>query len=58
MDKVPEALGQPLFYKFKSDLAKSLMSLGASTALEFGLGKDSASSLGLNFHKEKKHYGG
>ena len=58
IDKLPRGLGQPLFHKFKSDLAKALMSLGASTAFELGLGKDSAQALGTKFHSEKKNYGG
>lgn len=58
VENLPKGLGQPLFHKFKSDLAKSLMSLGASTALEIGLGRDSAKALGTKFHSEKENYGG
>lgn len=58
MDNLPKGLGQPLFCKFKSDLAGALMSLGASASFEIGLGKDSAQSFGTKFHAEKKNYGG
>ena len=58
IENLPKGLGQPLFHKFKSDLAQSIMSLGASTALEIGLGKDSAGTKGSQFHKHKKNYGG
>ena len=58
IENIPKGLGQPLFHKFKSDLAKGMMSLGASLALEIGLGMDSAQSKGSQFHKTKKNYGG
>ena len=38
LDYLPKALGQPVFHKFKSDLAQGIMSLGASAGLEIGLG--------------------
>ncbi|MCY4321916.1 MAG: chorismate synthase [Bdellovibrionaceae bacterium] len=58
IENLPKGLGQPLFHKFKSDLAQSIMSLGASTALEIGLGKDSAKMKGSQFHLTKTNYGG
>ena len=58
IENLPPALGQPLFHKFKSDLAQSIMSLGASTALEIGLGKDSTKERGSQFHQKTENYGG
>ena len=58
IENIPKALGQPLFHKFKSDLAQAIMSLGASCSFEVGLGKDSAQSKGSQFHKNKANYGG
>ena len=58
IENLPQGLGQPLFHKFKSDLAQAIMSLGASTALEIGLGKESAKMRGSQFHKTSSHYGG
>ena len=58
MDNMPKSLGQPLFHKFKSDLAKGIMSLGASAGLEIGLGMDSAKAGGKSFHSLKENYGG
>ena len=55
---LPKGLGQPLFRKFKSDLAKGIMSLGAVTGLEIGLGMDSAKVKGTDFHRLKENYGG
>ena len=58
LENLPKGLGQPLFHKFKSDLAKGIMSLGAVTSLDIGLGRDSAMLSGSEFHREKKNYGG
>lgn len=58
IENLPKALGQPVFSKFKSDLAKGIMSLGASTSFEIGLGKDSAGAKGTEFHSKKENYGG
>ena len=58
IENLPKGLGQPLFYKFKSDLARGIMSLGASTALEIGLGLDSVKVKGTVFHQQAENYGG
>lgn len=58
IENLPKALGQPIFHKFKSDLAQSIMSLGASASFEIGLGTDSSRAKGSEFHKNKKNYGG
>ena len=58
IENLPKGLGQPLFHKFKSDLAQAIMSLGASTALEIGMGKDSAQMRGSQFHQKLANYGG
>ena len=58
MENLPKGLGQPLFNKFKSDLAQGIMSLGAAAGLEIGLGMDSAKAKGTHFHSLTKNYGG
>lgn len=57
---VPVGLGQPVFHKFKSDLAFAVMSIGATTSFEFGSGAFAAEKRGTEFHKEMtaKNYGG
>ena len=44
------SLGQPVFRKFKADLARACFSLGAVVGFELGEGFASASSKGTNFH--------
>ena len=58
LENLPQGLGQPLFHKFASDLAQGIMSLGAVSALEMGLGRDSAKAKGTQFHSLKENYGG
>jgi len=58
IENIPKALGQPVFHKFKSDLAQGIMSLGACCSFELGLGKDSSQAKGSEFHKKKSNYGG
>lgn len=47
---LPSGLGQPVFHKFKSDLAQAMLSIGASTAFEFGAGFSSTNVVGTEFH--------
>ena len=56
MEGIPQGLGRPVFHKFKSDLASSVMSLGASQGME--IGPSSQGSSGLKFHKDSRSYGG
>lgn len=58
MEGLPRGLGQPVFHKFKSDLAQGLMSLGASSGLEIGQGFSAAGQRGGTFHQSPKNYGG
>lgn len=58
MENLPRGLGQPVFHKFKSDLARGLMSLGASVGFEIGRGFVAGSKHGEDFHKDSKNYGG
>ena len=60
MKNVPAGLGQPVFHKFKSDLAAAMLSIGATLAIEIGEGYLAASQTGQNFHQalESKKYGG
>ncbi|MBY0554503.1 chorismate synthase [bacterium] len=57
---IPKSLGQPVFHKFKSDLASAVMSLGATTSFEFGEGFNSAQIKGTDFHSQMNSpvYGG
>lgn len=57
---VPVGLGQPVFHKFKADLAAAVMSIGATTSFEFGAGAGSTAQKGTDFHKnfQSENYGG
>ena len=57
---LPAGLGQPVFRKLKSDLATAMMSIGATTAFEFGAGFDATHSRGTEFHQQMHShvYGG
>ena len=57
---LPAGLGQPVFHKFKSDLAAAAMSIGATTAFEFGDGFSAAEKKGTEFHNSMRSnsYGG
>jgi chorismate synthase len=46
----PKNLGQPVFRKFKSDLAQAYLSLGASVGNEIGAGFEATHSEGSIFH--------
>ncbi|MFP5520290.1 MAG: chorismate synthase [Bdellovibrionia bacterium] len=55
----PAGLGQPVFHKFKSDLAQALMSVGAVNGVELGAGFDAGSANGVQFHGgDTSVYGG
>lgn len=56
----PAFLGQPVFHKFKADLAHALLGIGAATAMDLGEGFDSVHKPGTEFHKEfgGSQYGG
>lgn len=60
MKNVPGGLGQPIFHKFKSDLASAMMSIGATAAIEIGEGELAATQSGQSFHQtlSSKNYGG
>ena len=58
LEGLPKGLGQPVFHKFKSDLAQGLMSLGASSGVEVGAGFSAASEAGSTFHQSSDNYGG
>ncbi|MFZ3228737.1 MAG: chorismate synthase [Pseudobdellovibrio sp.] len=57
---VPPGLGQPVFHKFKADLAAAMLSIGATIAIELGEGFDSAEAKGTEFHHQNNSskYGG
>lgn len=56
----PANLGQPVFHKFKADLAHAMMSLGATTGFELGAGFEGTGIKGTDFHNEmiSENYGG
>lgn len=57
---VPVGLGQPVFHKFKSDLASAMLSIGATTSFELGAGSVATDVKGTEFHQElhSSVYGG
>ncbi len=60
IDGLPKGLGQPVFHKFKADLAGAMMSIGATAGVEFGAGFEAAKAEGSSFHTNTKSedYGG
>ncbi len=54
----PQGLGQPVFSKFKSDLASGIMSLGAVSAFQLGGIENSYKQPGTEFHSNAGNYGG
>jgi chorismate synthase len=55
---LPRGLGQPVFQKFKSELACAYLSIGATVGIEMGQGFAAAEQSGKEFHKESQDYGG
>ncbi len=58
---LPLGLGEPVFHKFKSDLAMALMSVGATTGFEVGEGFRAGGAKGTDFHSAEaaeNPYGG
>lgn len=61
---IPVGLGQPVFHKFKSDLASAMLSLGATMSFAYGGtngdGAESTPKKGTDFHNEmaSPSYGG
>lgn len=60
IQKPPQSLGQPVFHKFKADLAAAMMSLGATTGFEIGAGFEGTALKGTDFHEKmvSENYGG
>lgn len=56
---MPKSLGQPVFHKLKSDLATALMSIGAVSSFQLGLGNPEQMK-GTEFHQKSASevYGG
>ena len=56
----PKSLGQPVFHKFKADLAAGIMSIGATTGFELADGFSSVEKKGTEFHQsiQSASYGG
>lgn len=57
---IPRGLGQPVFHKFKADLAAAIMGIGATTSFEFGAGRHATEQKGTEFHNDflSPSYGG
>lgn len=55
---VPAGLGEPVFDKLKSDLAKGMTSIPACLGISFGLGFEFASKLGSEVSIDSKNFGG
>ncbi len=57
---IPAGLGQPIFHKFKADLATAVLGIGATTSFEFGAGVESVNIKGTEFHTKmnSEAYGG
>ena len=57
---ISPGLGQPVFHKFKADLAAAMLGIGATTSFEFGAGALSTEQKGTVFHREltSEVYGG
>lgn len=54
----PPSLGEPVFDKLKSNLARAVMSIGAVTGFSYGAGFDVVSMKGSDYVSDKKHFGG
>lgn len=56
----PAGLGQPVFHKLKSDLARAMLSVGASSGFEMGDGLHNSQLTGRRFHTDSQNsrYGG
>ena len=57
---LPSGLGQPVFRKFKADLASALLGIGATSGMSIGAGFNASFAVGSKFHSsgEAKNYGG
>ncbi|MBT4762351.1 MAG: chorismate synthase [Bdellovibrionaceae bacterium] len=57
---LPKGLGQPVFHKFKADLASAMLSIGSTSGFEIGDGFQNAIAKGSELHKQEnsKSYGG
>lgn len=55
---MPVGLGEPVFDKLKSDLAKSLLSVGSCVGFTFGAGVNFSHLMGSQISKDSSHFGG
>lgn len=60
IENAPKYLGQPIFKKFKSEMASALLSIGATSGVSFGDGFSVTNVEGTEFHGNpgEKQYGG
>ena len=54
----PSGLGEPVFDKLKSDLARAVMSIGAVTSFGYGLGAGFAAARGKDVTAQAASFGG
>ncbi len=54
----PKGLGEPVFDKLKSDLAKACLSIGACVSFSYGLGEEMISEPGSEINKKRDNFGG
>lgn len=59
IQSLPAGLGRPVFKKLKSELVAACMSVGATSAVEIGVGVQASVAEGSEFHQRKESpYGG
>ena len=58
VENCPSGLGEPSFDKLKSDLAKSVMSIGACIGFSYGLGSKIIELKGSEVSKDQNNFGG
>jgi chorismate synthase len=58
IENCPAGLGEPVFDKLKSDLAKAMMSIGSCMGVQFGRGADFATLTGLDISSDSSNFSG
>lgn len=54
----PPHLGEPVFGKLKARLAQAMLSIGAVTGFDYGVGLDAATLRGSEYVADRSHFGG
>lgn len=58
INNVPAGLGEPVFDKLKSDLAKAMLSIGGCVSFSYGLGETFAAMSGADVRGDLDNFGG